>query len=100
MSARYGRTPGVKRRRKQGRKRVEGEEVGDNTYLRAIVTKGNFLPPTSSHDLPFLSALNHSSTFIPIPIPVTFFLPVGVVNKFANVLRASRVFVSFTFEDV
>lgn len=64
--------------------------------MRAIVVKGNFLAPICSQLLSVLSALNHSSTFIPVII----FLPVGRQNRLANVLRARRVFVSFTFESV
>lgn len=75
-----------RRRFSQGRKR---------THLRTIVTKGNFLPPTSSQFLSLLSASSHSWTFI----PVIFFLPAEVVNRLAKVLNASKVFVSFTFED-
>jgi hypothetical protein len=70
------------------------EEEERKTYLRTIVTKGNFLAPTSSQVLPLLNESNHSWIFIPT-IP---FRPVGVVKRFANVLRASKVFVACTFE--
>jgi hypothetical protein len=64
------------------------------THFKTMVTNGNFLAPTCSQDLSFLSAFNHSSTFI----PCIFFRPADERNRFANALKARRVFVSLTLE--
>lgn len=66
------------------------------TYLSTMVVKGNFLAPISSQLRSFLSAVNHSSTFM----PVMFFRPVEVRNRLANALSAKRVFVSLILSDV